>query len=182
VLFETFRVEGRAGKRFFGPEKRQLAGFGQQKTLPLPKRGSPGHALIEFVLRFRVGKRIARKTLFIEKDGPGVLFLPQRGPACRGDPRWSSGFADGQSRIRCTADASVMKATMRIGVPQVGQLTGNASEMRASSIAHRERAGERSGVLVGSSPEVSTGCAAAASGARAVSAAHRGALGASLRA
>jgi hypothetical protein len=83
VLFETLRVEGRAGKRFFGPEKRQLAGFRQQKTLPLSKRGSPVHALIEFVRRFRVGKRIARKALLIEKDGPGVLFLSQRGLACR---------------------------------------------------------------------------------------------------
>ena len=73
-------MEGRAGKRFLGPEKRQLAGFGQQKTLPLPKRGSPGHALIEFVLRFRLGKWVARKALSIEKDGPGVLFLAQRGP------------------------------------------------------------------------------------------------------
>jgi len=74
-------VEGSAGKRIFGPEKRQLAGTEQQKTRPLPKRGSPGHALIEFVRRFRLDERVARNALFVEKDGSRVvLLLPCGGP------------------------------------------------------------------------------------------------------
>jgi len=48
----------------------------REGTLQAPKRGSPGDALIEFVLRFRLSKRIAHKALFIQKDGCGVLFLP----------------------------------------------------------------------------------------------------------
>ena len=39
---------------YFGPEKRQVVGIGQQKTLPLPKPGSPVHALIELVRRLRL--------------------------------------------------------------------------------------------------------------------------------
>jgi hypothetical protein len=69
----AIRVEGSAGKRFFCPEKRQLAGPGQQKTLPLPKRGSPTHALIEFVRRLRLDEGVAGKALFIQKDGSGVV-------------------------------------------------------------------------------------------------------------
>ena len=71
-------------------------------------------------------------------------------------------------RIRCTVDASVMKATMRISVPQV-PLGGGASQIRESSIAQRQRAGERSGVSADCSREPSAGggCAATADGARA---------------
>ena len=72
----TIRVEGSAGKRTFGRETWQLAGIGQQKTLPLPKRGSPAHAPIEFVRRLRLGEGIARKALFIEKGGSGVVIPP----------------------------------------------------------------------------------------------------------
>jgi hypothetical protein len=43
---------------------------------PLPKRCSPVHALTEFVRRLRMNEGIARKALFIEKDGSGVVFLP----------------------------------------------------------------------------------------------------------
>jgi hypothetical protein len=87
-------VEGSVGKRFLGREKQQIAGIGQQKALPLPKLGSPGHAPIEFVLRFRLRKPIASKALFIEKVGYGILLFPLRGTACRGNPRLCCGLAD----------------------------------------------------------------------------------------
>jgi hypothetical protein len=87
-------VEGSAGKRTFGPEKRQLAEIGQQKTLALPKRGSPVHTLIEFVLRLRLDEGIAGKALFVEKERFGVVFVPQRRRACRGDPRRRGWLAD----------------------------------------------------------------------------------------
>jgi hypothetical protein len=66
-------VEGGTGKRTFGPEKKQLSGIRQQKALPLPKRVSPAQALIEFAVRFRLGEGIARNSLFIEKNGSGVI-------------------------------------------------------------------------------------------------------------
>jgi hypothetical protein len=78
---ETILVEGSAWKRFFDPEERRIAGIGQQTALPPPKRRSPGHALIEFVRRFRVGEWVARNALFVEKDGfRVVLLLPCGGP------------------------------------------------------------------------------------------------------
>jgi hypothetical protein len=49
---------------------------GQQKTLPVPKSGSPVHALIEFVFWLRLGEEIAGKALFIEEEGSGVILLP----------------------------------------------------------------------------------------------------------
>ena len=69
----TIRVEGSGRKRLFRPQIRQLAGIGQQKTLPLPKCGSPVHALIEFVCRLRLDEGVAGKALFIQKDGSGVV-------------------------------------------------------------------------------------------------------------
>jgi hypothetical protein len=44
----------------FWAKKRQIAESGQQVTLPPLKRRLPGYALIEFVLRFRLEKRIAQ--------------------------------------------------------------------------------------------------------------------------
>jgi len=67
------RVEGSAGKRFFSAEQWQIAGSEQQKALSLPKCGLPAQALIEFVVRLRLGEGIACKSLFIEKNGSGVI-------------------------------------------------------------------------------------------------------------
>ena len=97
-------MQGGAGKRTFGLEKRQLSGIGQQKTLPLPKCGSPAQALIEFVFRFRLHEGIAHKALLIENDGPGVVLFPRRKPSRRGDPRGRRGLADG---LRCISGQSV---------------------------------------------------------------------------
>jgi len=47
-----------------------------REALPLPKRGSPAQALIEFVFRLRLGEGATRKALFIEKGGSGAVFLP----------------------------------------------------------------------------------------------------------
>ena len=46
-------------------------------------------------------------------------------------------------RIRSTGAASAMKATMRLSAPPFGQTSGRDSNRRASSMAHRSRAGER---------------------------------------
>jgi len=73
VLRGTRRVEGSAERRFFWIKKRQIAGSGQQETVPPLKRGSLGYGLIEFVLRSRLSKQIASKALLIENDGHGVL-------------------------------------------------------------------------------------------------------------
>jgi hypothetical protein len=71
------RLGGRSvGKRVFAPEKRQLAGVGQQMALPLARRGSPVHALIEFVFWLWLGEGIAGKALFIEEEDSGVILLP----------------------------------------------------------------------------------------------------------
>jgi hypothetical protein len=69
-------AEGGVGKRVFAPEKWQLAGVGQQMALPMPKRGSPLHALIELVFWLRLGEGIAGKALFIEEDDSAVILLP----------------------------------------------------------------------------------------------------------
>jgi hypothetical protein len=71
VLCGTIREEGGAGKRTFGPEKKQLSGISQQKTLPLPNRGSPVQALIEIILWLRLDEGVARKALFVQNDGTG---------------------------------------------------------------------------------------------------------------
>jgi hypothetical protein len=49
---------------------------GNREALPLPKRGSPAQALIEFVFRLWLGEGVTRKALFIEKGGSGAVFLP----------------------------------------------------------------------------------------------------------
>jgi len=60
-------VGGAAPGSGFSPVKRQkIVGNRQRETLPLPKRGSSVQALIEFVVRFRLGEGIARKSLCIE--------------------------------------------------------------------------------------------------------------------
>ena len=68
MLRKTSRAEGSAGKRTYGPEKRQLAEVGQQNTLALPKRGSPVHTLIGFLLR--LDEEVAGKAVFVEEDAP----------------------------------------------------------------------------------------------------------------
>jgi hypothetical protein len=60
----------------FAPEKRQLAGVRRQMVLPLPRRGSPVHTLIEFVLWLWLGEEIAGTALFIKEEGSGVILLP----------------------------------------------------------------------------------------------------------
>jgi hypothetical protein len=119
-------VQGSAGKRNIGPEKQQIAGTERQKALPLPKRGSPAQALIEIILWLRLEEGVARKVLFLEKDGSAVSSShdgsPRTGAICAGvagSLMWL--------RIRCTGAASVTKAMIRISVPQVGQVRGNAS-------------------------------------------------------
>jgi len=90
----------------FPAKKQWIVRNRRRVTLPLPKRGSSVHALIEFALRFRLSKRIARKKLFIEQEGPGALFPTRRGPrggvirgGAVGSPTWFE--------IRCTVEASV---------------------------------------------------------------------------
>jgi hypothetical protein len=51
----------------------------RQKTLPLPKRGSPAHALIEFVFRLRLGEDVGTEASFVETEGPGFLNLMKGG-------------------------------------------------------------------------------------------------------
>jgi hypothetical protein len=45
-------------------------------ALPLARRGSPVHALIEFVFWLWLGEGIAGKALFIEEEDSGVILLP----------------------------------------------------------------------------------------------------------
>lgn len=75
---------GRPGGVFSPAKKRWIVGNRQRETLPLPKRGSLVHALIDFVLRLRLSKRIACKGLFIEKERLGVRFPLRRGPLVPG--------------------------------------------------------------------------------------------------
>jgi hypothetical protein len=45
---------------------------------------------------------------------------------------WSrSRLADGWLRMHCTVDSPLLKAKMHISLPQVGQVGGRASQMRA---------------------------------------------------
>lgn len=50
----------------------------QQETLEPLRRRSPGHALIESVLRFWLGEGITSEFVFIEKDSSEVASLPLR--------------------------------------------------------------------------------------------------------
>ena len=72
----AIRVQGSAGNGLSARRNGGVTGIGQQKTLPLPKRGSPAQALIEFVLGRRLDEGVAGKALFIQKDGFGLPFLP----------------------------------------------------------------------------------------------------------
>jgi hypothetical protein len=69
-------VEGKAGKRTFGLKKRWLAGIVQQEALLVPKRSSRGHALIEFVRRFRLDEGVANGSVFVEEDCSDVVGFP----------------------------------------------------------------------------------------------------------
>ena len=73
-------MDRRVGKRVFRPTKAGLRETDNRRIRGLPRRRSPAYTLIEFVLWFRLGKGIARKTFFIEKDGPGVVAFPLWGP------------------------------------------------------------------------------------------------------
>ena len=62
----------------FQAKKGRIARSRQQKGPQLPRRRSPAYTLIEFEIGLWLGEGIARKSFFVEKDGPGVVPLPQR--------------------------------------------------------------------------------------------------------
>lgn len=74
LLGQTKRKEA-LGREFWGPKKAAIEKQATAEPQP-PRRRSPGHALIEFVVRLRLGEGVARKSRFIEKDGLGVVFFP----------------------------------------------------------------------------------------------------------
>jgi hypothetical protein len=64
------------GRQVSGRSKGGFREAGNRGSGQTPKRRSPSYTRIEFVVRLRLGEGIARKSLFIEKDGCAVLLLP----------------------------------------------------------------------------------------------------------
>jgi hypothetical protein len=82
------------GEAGFQTEKVRSSPSKQQGTGRPPRRRSPSHALVEFLVRFRLGEGITRASFFVEKDGLDFVLFPQRGAACRGNPRRRAWLAD----------------------------------------------------------------------------------------
>jgi hypothetical protein len=117
---------GKCWAAVFQAKKERIARNRQQKDAQPPRRRAPVYALIEFEVGLWLGEGIARKSFFIEKDGPGVVPLPLRGPSCRGDPRRLGRLAD-VAKNPLHGAASVMNTRVRMSAPQRGQVRGNAS-------------------------------------------------------
>jgi hypothetical protein len=82
------------GGQFSGLRKGRYRESGDREARSGRSAACPGHAVIECVRRLRLDEGIAWKSLFIENDGSGVVFLPGRRSSRQGDPRWGRGLAD----------------------------------------------------------------------------------------
>ena len=114
----------------------------------------PGHPLVG--LRLRLGEGIAREVI-LGVDGVlhGARSYHSGVPLADAILGGVAGSPMG-SRMAAMSTASVMKAMIRISAPHRGQVNGNTSSMRAGSMAHRWRAGERPMAGGGSSAAAST--------------------------
>ncbi len=90
------------------------------------RRGLPRDSLIELEFGFRLRDDVPGSSASSHPGGPRADEI---GGGLAGSPMWV--------RMRSTGAASVMKATMRMSAPQLGQVSGMHSNNRASSIAQR---------------------------------------------